>query len=87
VRHREAVIRFPEDWRMPWRFRRQRLTDRIESRDNRRDRRQHRAARAAGAPVIRTRRPAAVQRARYMTLETIAPLSDNSIVSLPAVAD
>ena len=29
----------------------------------------------------------AVQRARYMTLETIAPLSDNSIVSLPAVAD
>ena len=29
----------------------------------------------------------AVQRARYMTLETIAPLSDNPIVSLPAVAD
>ena len=29
----------------------------------------------------------AVQRARYMTLETIAPLSDNSIVSLPAGAD
>ena len=28
----------------------------------------------------------AVQRARYMSLETIAPLSDNPIVSLPAVA-
>ena len=28
----------------------------------------------------------AVQRARYMTLETIAPLSDNPIVGLPAVA-
>jgi hypothetical protein len=28
----------------------------------------------------------AVQRARYMTLETIAPLSDNQIVGLPAVA-
>ena len=27
----------------------------------------------------------AVQRARYMTLETIAPLSDDPIVSLPAV--
>ena len=25
----------------------------------------------------------AVQRARYMTLETIAPLTDNPIVSLP----
>jgi len=28
----------------------------------------------------------AVQRARYMTRETIAPLSDNPIVELPAVA-
>jgi len=28
----------------------------------------------------------AVQRARYMTLETIAPLSDNPIGGLPAVA-
>ena len=28
----------------------------------------------------------AVQRARYMTLETIAPLSDDPIVSLPALA-
>jgi hypothetical protein len=28
----------------------------------------------------------AVQRARYMTLETIAPLSDHHAVSLPALA-
>jgi hypothetical protein len=28
----------------------------------------------------------AVQRARYMTLETIAPLSDDPLVKLPAVA-
>lgn len=28
----------------------------------------------------------AVQRARYMTLETIAPLSDDPAVSLPALA-
>jgi putative transposase len=28
----------------------------------------------------------AVQRARYMSLETIAPLSDDPIVSLPVVA-
>jgi hypothetical protein len=29
----------------------------------------------------------AVQRARYMTLETIATLSDDVAVSLPAMAD
>jgi putative transposase len=28
-----------------------------------------------------------VQRARYMTLETIATLSDDATVSLPAMAD
>jgi putative transposase len=28
----------------------------------------------------------AVQRARYMTLETIAPVSDDPTVSLPAIA-
>jgi hypothetical protein len=28
----------------------------------------------------------AVQRARYVTLESIAPISDDPIVSLPAVA-
>ena len=30
--------------------------------------------------------PGAVQRARYMSLETMAPLSDNPTVSLPAIA-
>jgi hypothetical protein len=34
----------------------------------------------------RRRSPYAVQRARYMTLETIAPLSDDPAVSLPAIA-
>ena len=29
----------------------------------------------------------AVQRARYMTLETISALSDDAVVSLPAMAD
>jgi putative transposase len=29
----------------------------------------------------------AVQRARYMTLETIAALGDDAVVSLPAMAD
>jgi hypothetical protein len=29
----------------------------------------------------------AVQRARYMTLETIAPLSDDLTVSLPSMAN
>jgi putative transposase len=28
----------------------------------------------------------AVQRARYLTLETMAPMSDDLLVSLPAVA-
>jgi hypothetical protein len=28
-----------------------------------------------------------VQRARYMTLETIAALSDDAVVSLPVMAD
>ena len=28
----------------------------------------------------------AVQRARYMTLETIAPMGDDPVISLPAVA-
>jgi hypothetical protein len=30
--------------------------------------------------------PWAVQRARYMTLETIAPMGDDPIISLPAAA-
>jgi putative transposase len=43
--------------------------------------------RQVGAILVEQNDEWAVQRARYMTLETIAPLSDNSIVSLPAVAD
>ena len=43
--------------------------------------------RLVGAILLEQNDEWAVQRARYMTLETIAPLSDNSIVSLSAVAD
>jgi transposase-like protein len=43
--------------------------------------------RLVGAILLEQNDEWAVQRARYMTLETIAPLSDNAIVSLPAVAD
>jgi transposase-like protein len=43
--------------------------------------------RLVGAILLEQNDEWAVQRARYMTLETIAPLSDTSIVSLPAVAD
>jgi transposase-like protein len=43
--------------------------------------------RLIGAILLEQNDEWAVQRARYMTLETMAPLSDNSIVSLPAVAD
>jgi len=43
--------------------------------------------RLVGAILLEQNDEWAVQRARYMTLETIAPLSDNSVVSLPAVAD
>jgi putative transposase len=43
--------------------------------------------RLVGAILLEQNDEWAVQRARYMTLETIAPLSDNTIVSLPAVAD
>jgi transposase-like protein len=43
--------------------------------------------RLVGAILLEQNDEWAVQRARYMTLETIAPLSDNQIVSLPAVAD
>ena len=34
MRHREALIRFPEHWRMAWRFRRQPLIDRVEPRED-----------------------------------------------------
>jgi transposase-like protein len=42
--------------------------------------------RLAGAILIEQNDEWAVQRARYMTLETIAPLSDDPLVSLPALA-
>jgi putative transposase len=39
-----------------------------------------------GAILLEQNDEWAVQRARYMTLETIAPVSDNPLVGLPAVA-
>lgn len=42
--------------------------------------------RLVGALLLEQNDEWAVQRARYMTLETIAPMSDNPLVSLPAVA-
>ena len=43
-------------------------------------------SRLIGAVLLEQNDEWAVQRARYMTLETIAPLSDDPIVGLPAVA-
>jgi putative transposase len=42
--------------------------------------------RLVGAILLEQNDEWSVQRARYMTLETIAPLSNDPIVSLPAVA-
>jgi putative transposase len=42
--------------------------------------------RLVGALLLEQNDEWAVQRARYMTLETIAPLSDDPLISLPAVA-
>jgi transposase-like protein len=42
--------------------------------------------RLVGAILLKQNDEWAVQRARYMTLETIAPLSDDPIVALPALA-
>jgi len=42
--------------------------------------------RLVGAILFEQDDERAVQRARYMTLETIAPLSDDPVVSLPALA-
>ena len=42
--------------------------------------------RLIGAILLEQNDEWAVQRSRYMTLETIAPLSDDPVVGLPAVA-
>jgi putative transposase len=42
--------------------------------------------RLIGAVLLEQNDEWAVQRARYMTLETIAPLSDDPSVSLPQLA-
>jgi putative transposase len=42
--------------------------------------------RLVGAILLEQNDEWAVQRARYMSLETIAPLSDDPAVSLPAIA-
>ena len=42
--------------------------------------------RLVGAILLEQNDDSAVQRARYMTLETIAPMSDDPFVKLPAVA-
>ena len=42
--------------------------------------------RLIGAILLEQNDEWAVQRARYMTLETIAPLSDDATVSFPAIA-
>ena len=43
--------------------------------------------RLVGAILLEQNDEWAVQRGRYMTLETIAPLSDDPIVNLPALAE
>jgi len=43
--------------------------------------------RLGGAILLEQNDEWAVQRARYMTLETIAPLSDDSVANLPALAE
>ena len=43
-------------------------------------------ARLIGAILLEQNDERAVQRARYMTLETMTSLSDDALVSLPAVA-
>ena len=42
--------------------------------------------RLVGAILLEQNDEWAVQRARYMTLETIAPMRDDPAVSLPAIA-
>jgi putative transposase len=43
--------------------------------------------RLVGAILLEQNDEWAVQRSRYMTLETIAPIADDPIVGLPAMAD
>ena len=43
------------------------------------------AASLVGAILLETNDEWAVQRARYISLETIAPLSDDGAVALPAI--
>lgn len=45
-----------------------------------------RGVRLVGAILLEQNDEWAVQRARYMTLETIAPLGDDPIVNLPTMA-
>ena len=45
-----------------------------------------RIVRLVGAILLEQNDEWAVQRARYMTLETIAPMRDDPVVSLPALA-
>jgi transposase-like protein len=42
--------------------------------------------RLVGALLLEQNDEWAVQRARYMTLETIAPMGDDTVISLPAAA-
>ncbi len=42
--------------------------------------------RLVGALLLEQNDEWAVQRARYMTLETIAPIGDDAVISLPEVA-
>ena len=42
--------------------------------------------RLVGALLLEQNDEWAVQRARYMTLETIAPMGDDAVISLPAAA-
>ena len=42
--------------------------------------------RLVGALLLEQNDEWALQRARYMTLETIAPMADDPVISLPAVA-